>query len=150
MTNVKDVFHALSYLQYPLIGVSLVYYMFFMMSLQNQADWPQLNMALIFYGISISFSTLQDTRKTQNKISERVWKSPTKGKIFLAIMGTVSLIFMGMGLAGMIYSEQQIHQDIALGLTVIGISLVGMLKAAAEMFENHRLDRVRTGEKEKG
>lgn len=150
MPNVKDIFHALSYLQYPLIGVALVYYTLFMISLSSEADWPQLNLALIFYGIAVSFSTLQDTRKTQNKLSERVWKSPRKGKFFLFMMSVLSISFMALGLAGMIYSEQKIHQDIALGLIVIGISLVGMLKAAIEMFENHRLDRVRTGEKEKG
>jgi hypothetical protein len=150
MTNVKGFFHALSYLQYPLIGVALVYYTLFMISLSIEPAWPQLNLALIFYGIAISFSTLQDTRKTQNKLSERVWKSPRKGKFFLGMMSLLSIIFMALGLAGMIYSQQKIHQDIALGLIVLGISLVGMLKAAIEMFENHRLDRVRSGETETG
>ena len=142
MNNVKDFFNALSYLQYPLIGVSLVYYGFFMLSLvEQELDWRMLNYTLLFYGISISFSTLQDTRKTQNKLSENVWKSPRKGKIFLAMVSLMTLGFIVTGLIGVMYSQQPIHQELSLGLTVIGIGLVGLLKSAIEMFEHHRIDK---------
>jgi len=32
-------------------------------------------------------------------------------------------------------------ESVAMGLTVLGIRMLGMLKAAMKMFENHRLDK---------
>lgn len=142
MNSVKDYFNALSYLQYPLIAIALVYYGLYMLSLvQGDTDWSKINYTLLFYGIAISFSTLQDTRKTQNKLSENVWKNPRRGKIFLVLLSLLALGFIAGGLFGVMYSQQPIHQEISLGLTVVGIGLVGMLKAAVEMFEHHRIDK---------
>lgn len=142
MNRIKDFFNLLSYLQYPLVGVSLVYYGLFMLSLVEGAiNWGLLNYTLLFYGIAISFSTLQDTRKTQNKLSEKVWKSPRRGKIFLALVSLLTFGFIAGGLFGVLYSRQPIHQELALGLTVLGIGLIGLLKAAVEMFEHHRIDK---------
>lgn len=144
MNRIKDFFNLLSYLQYPLVGVSLVYYGLFMLSLVEGAiNWGLLNYTLLFYGIAISFSTLQDTRKTQNKLSEKVWKSPRRGKIFLALVSLLTFGFIAGGLFGVLYSRQPIHQELALGLTVLGIGLIGLLKAAVEMFEHHRIDKTR-------
>lgn len=81
ITNPRDIFNKISYLQYLFIAVSGYFYIRFMMGLLDKnIDWQMLNKVLIFYGISISLSTLQDTQKTQNKMSKRVWEDPNKGK----------------------------------------------------------------------
>jgi hypothetical protein len=142
MNNPRDIFHKISYLQYPLVVVGGYYYVLFIISMINQSfDWSALNYALIFYGISISLSTLQDTTKTQNKISQRIWEDPKKGKIAIMTMVVMVALFMSIGLIGILSSTESVHKEISFGLIVLSIGLIGMLKAAIEMYENHRLDK---------
>lgn len=96
---------------------------------------------LMFMGLSISFSTLQDTSKTQNRLSLKVWQSPKKGKIFLAIISLAMLAFFGMGLAGYLIIQDLRIKEISSGMIILAIGMVGQLKAATEMFENHRSDK---------
>ena len=92
-------------------------------------------------GIGISLSTLQDTSKTQNEASRKIWEDPKKGKIFLITLSIATLVLILIGLFSLFRLSSIIPEDISLGLIVLGIGLVGMLKAAGEMFENHRKDK---------
>lgn len=139
---ITALFHRVSYLQYPFVLVSLYYYTFFVMSLAEGApDWEQMNSVLVFFGIAISFSTLQDTSTTQNALSRRVWESPRKGKIALGALAVMTAFFMISGLLGFLNSYSAAHEEVSLGLIVLSIGLLGLLKAAIEMFENHRRDK---------
>ena len=142
MKNTRQLFHLLSYLQYPLMLVVLYYYGLLILSMvQRETDWSALNNALIFLGIQVGFSTLQDTTKTQNKVSRKVWESPKKGKIMIYTIAFLVLLFLVFGLFGYFSSEQNIHKQISFGLIVLGIGILGMLKSAIEMFEHHRQDK---------
>jgi hypothetical protein len=112
------------------------------MSLFNQQpDWSELNYMLILIGLALSFSTLQDTTTTQNKFSERIWKSPKKGKYTLIIMSVfASLLILG-GLIFMYLSKDDLTNSVAVGVMVLGIGYIGILKSAIEMYENHRVDK---------
>jgi uncharacterized membrane protein len=138
----KDFFNKISYLQYPLVFVALSFYGFFLVSLvKNEIEWSLLNNMLVFMGLAISFSTLQDTTKTQNKFSQKIWESPAKGKMFLILLSFSIVIFLVLGLIGFLKSTENVHKEISFGLIVLGIGLVGLLNAAMQMFENHRLDK---------
>ena len=142
MTKAKDIFHKISYLQYPVLIVSLYYYMLFTMSLSKKVmEWSELNSALVFLGISLSLSTLQDTTKTQNKMSRKIWEHPTKGKIALILMSLMTVSFVVVGLFGYLDNTAGIQKELSFGLIVLGIGMLGLLKAAVEMFENHRKDK---------
>ena len=111
--SAKDIFNKISYLQYPLGVVSIFYYVLFVISLtKNDIDWSQLNNVLVIFGLSISFSTLQDTSKTQNKFSRKIWESPRKGKLFLIYMSLLTLVFIATGLIGFLKSTENIHKEI--------------------------------------
>lgn len=141
MHNLRLYFHWISYAQYLFMGISIYFYIIFFPGIVKlQPDWSILNTMLVFLGISISFSTLQDTRKTQNKVSLRVWQSPKKGAAFLLLMGIMTLVFMLTGLVGMTFRPETIIKEISLGLVVIGIGMMGQVKTASEMFEYHRQD----------
>lgn len=92
-------------------------------------------------GLGISFSTLQDTTKTQNNFSKRVWESPKKGKIALLIMSMMSLSTILFGVYGLYVSEKESIKELSFGFIVLGIGLIGLLKTAIEVFENHRKDK---------
>lgn len=140
--NTTNVFHKISYLQYPSYLIALYYYTLFIISFTSEnARWDELNNVFIFVGIGISLSTLQDTTKTQNKFSERIWKNPKKGKSVLLLIGLMTLTFLVGGLIGFLNSEENFHKEISFGMIVTGIGLISMLKAAKEMFENHRTDK---------
>ena len=142
MQNIKAIFHKISYIQYPLVVVSMVYYVLFIISMSNKApDWQLLNNVLLFYGISLSFSTLQDTTKTQNKFSRKIWEHPKKGKRMLFIIVLLMVVLLVAGIIGMFGSTATIHREVSMGLIVLAIGLMGILKSASEMFENHRLDK---------
>jgi len=141
MHNLRLFFHVISYAQYLFMGISVYFYIIFFPGIVKlQPDWSILNSMLVFLGISISFSTLQDTRKTQNKVSLRVWQDPKKGAAFLIVMGVMTLGFMLTGLVGMTFGPETVIKEISLGLVVIGIGMMGQLKTAAELFEHHRVD----------
>ena len=106
-----------------------------------QDIFGSINSLMLFMGLGISFSTLQDTHKTQNDFSKRIWENPTKGKAFLSLMGLFTLLFLVGGVVGYFLSDSSVLNELSLGLIVLGIGFLGLLKAAAEMFENHRLDK---------
>ncbi len=142
MNKTRQLFHWISYLQYPLMLVVLYFYVMLILSVvRGETDWTALNNALIFLGIQVGFSTLQDTTKTQNKISRRVWESPRKGKLMILLISSLVLFFLVFGLIGYFSSEENIHKEVSFGLIVLGIGILGMLKSAIEMFENHRKDK---------
>jgi len=75
--TVKSIFHAISYLQYPLVAIAMYFafrpYFGGLNQLGEKSDliFEGINNALIFFGLALSFSTLQDTSKTQNNFSNK-------------------------------------------------------------------------------
>lgn len=140
MLNVKNTFHIISYVQYPFMFIAL-YYAFKPYIVGFETLWENSNNALIFMGLGISFSTLQDTTKSQNKLSRKTWENPKKGKIALTVITIMASLSIIMGLYGILSSTNEVLKELSFGIIVIGIGLVGLLKTAIEMFENHRLDK---------
>lgn len=140
MLNPKNIFHKISYLQYPIMIIGLYYALVpYFNGFTNY--WTNINSALIFMGLSISFSTLQDTAKTQNKLSRKVWENPKKGRRTLIIISVLAIFLVVTGIYGLHISVSGILKEVSFGILVLGIGVIGMLKAAVEMFENHRLDK---------
>ena len=145
--NFKTFFHYISYLQYPLMLVGLYFalkpYLQGMEQLKQNPDliFQSLNTVLIFMGLSVSFSSLQDTSKTQNNVSKKIWQDPVKGKIMIVLMSLMILFFLIFGLIGYYIMEIGILKDLSIGIIILGLGMFGLLKAAIEMFENHRIDK---------
>lgn len=140
MSKITRLFHAVSYLQYPLLLVSLFYVVqpYFT---GFDGFWQSLNKALVVAGVAISFSTLQDTTTTQNAFSRRIWQDPRKGRRALIALAVSAAIMLVAGLYGFLVSSGGIIQEVAFGVLMLGIGYIGLLKAAIEMYENHRLDK---------
>ncbi|HUH35324.1 MAG TPA: hypothetical protein VL022_05780 [Moheibacter sp.] len=103
--------------------------------------WENYNFALIFMGLGISFSTLQDPTKTQNKASRKVWGNPKKGKIALLCISILAFLLVLIGFFGVYFSELEALQQLSFGIIALGIGQFGLLKVALEIFEDHRLDK---------
>ncbi len=103
--------------------------------------FENFNNALIFIGLGISFSTLQDTTKTQNTFSKRVWENPKKGKIYILYSTILTFATLSFGLFGYFFSKNEKIIQLSFGIIVLGIGLIGFLKTGLEIFENHRLDK---------
>ncbi|MBF04604.1 MAG: hypothetical protein CMP76_15075 [Flavobacterium sp.] len=140
MKNPKDFFNIISYLQYPFILIG-AYYAFHPYFNEFVTIWSDLNNVLIYFGLGISFSTLQDTTKTQNKFSKRIWENPQKGKRMIIFMTFFCLSLLTIGMFSMYITQNKILKEIAFGLIVLGIGYISFLKAAIEIFENHRKDK---------
>jgi len=106
----------------------------------NNLIFENINKVLVFMGLAISFSTLQDTSKTQNELSRKIWKSPMKGKIAILIISIMVLGLLVSGLFGFLSTENNALKDFSIGIIILGIGVLGMLKSAIEMFEHHRED----------
>lgn len=91
-------------------------------------------------GLGISFSSLQDTRKTQNKFSEKIWKNSKKGKRMIILIGIQILFFLTIGVFGY-FSQVEILNELAVGMIIFALGMFGFLKTAVEIFENHRMDK---------
>jgi hypothetical protein len=102
--------------------------------------FSNFNLGFMFMGLGISFSSLQDTTKTQNKFSLKIWESPKKGKIAIILMSLMIILFLTCGLIGYVFAEQGGLKEMSVGAIVLSLGMFGFLKAAVEMFENHRKD----------
>src|SRR5690606_12653270 len=107
MRKPKIIFHYVSYLQYPLLLVAF-YYSFKPFMNNFEINWNDYNNVLIFAGLGISFSTLQDTKKTQNKFSKKVWENPKHGKTALIVISIVTFFFLVLGTIGLFALEDHI------------------------------------------
>lgn len=139
MNNVKKLFHPISYVQYPLMLIAL-FYTFVPYFRGFDVFWQSINQALIFAGLAISFSTLQDTTKTQNNFSKKIWEDPKKGSRALMVIFISALAMLAFGLYGFFVAKNGIVKEVAFGTLMLGIGYLGLLKSAIEMFENHRID----------
>lgn len=124
-----------------LAGMYFVFNPYFYGIKDPNALFTNLNSALIFVGLAISFSSLQDTSKTQNNFSKKIWENPTKGKIVITIMCCMIIWILLYGLIGYFISDRGIIKELAVGSIILGLGMFGFLKAAIEMFENHRKDK---------
>jgi hypothetical protein len=132
MKDTRKLFHFLSYLQYPLMLVGLFFcYKPFISDINSL--WVEFNRAMVFMGLGISMSTLQDTTKTQNTFSKRIYQTPRYARLFLIMIFLQVVFFSGAGLIGLFLADQSPMKDLSLGLISIGIGMIGMLKAAGEM-----------------
>ncbi len=102
--------------------------------------WQSINQALIFAGLGISFSTLQDTRKTQNEFSRKIWQSRKKGSRALWMIFVTALVLVFIGLYGFLLAQSGVVKEVAFGALMLGIGYIGLLKSAIEMFENHCIE----------
>jgi len=140
-SSTKKFFHYLSYLQYPIMVVGL-WFIIRPLILKDQGSFLEnYNMALIMIGLGISISTLQDTAKTQNKASRKIWEDPGKGKFMIILFSVAILVMIGSGLFFYLATTQSVLQEVSIGIMVVGIGSISMLKAMIEMRENHRKDR---------
>ena len=140
MSNVKKMFHTISYVQYPLMLIAVFYTLVPYIS-GFDVFWQSINQALIFAGLGISFSTLQDTTKTQNNFSKKIWEDPKKGQRALMFIFISALAMLAFGLYGFFVAQDGIVKEVAFGTLMLGIGYIGLLKSAIEMFENHRNDK---------
>jgi hypothetical protein len=142
---VKSVFHGISYIQYPLMLVAIIYLIKGYYILFTIKDLPlvfnDINTCLVFMGLALSFATLQDTTKTQNKFSRKIYEDPKKGKLFISFITIFTCILLVSGMVGYLKTEDNLLSEFSFGLLMLGIGFIGVLKSAIEMFENHRLDR---------
>ena len=88
-------------------------------------------------GLGISFSTLQDVTKTQNKLSKIVYQNPKYAKLFIVYVFLLTLFCLLFGLYGFLFSSNHKINQISIGFVVLGIGILGMLKTAIEMAEYH-------------
>lgn len=140
MSNIKNLFHTISYVQYPFMLIALFYA--FVPYIQGfDVFWQSINQALIFAGLGISFSTLQDTTKTQNNFSKKIWENPKKGQRALMFIFFSALVMLALGLYGFYVAKDGVVKEVAFGTLMLGIGYIGLLKSAIEMFENHRADK---------
>lgn len=138
--NIKEIVNKLSYLQYPLLLLALYFTLkpFIFYDIENSKNFESIlsdiNNSLAIIGLSIGFSTLQDTTKVQNKLSLQVYQSKKKSKIFIGYLIGLVLFFMISGILGLIINIKFLN-TLSLGLISLGIGMLGMLKSASEMAE---------------
>lgn len=140
MFDTRNAFQKISYLQYPAMLVG-IYYCLKPYFVGFETIWENYNYTLLFMGLGISLSTLQDTTKTQNEFSRKIWENPKKGKIALIVIAIMAIFIISIGFYGIYISKNEALKQLSYGTIVFGIGIIGLLKSAIEMFENHRWDK---------
>ncbi len=141
--NIKQVFHTLSYIQYPLLIIGLfliikpLFQGFDYLSSNPEYLFRTYNYALIFLGLTLSFGSLQDPSKTSLKYEKKIWKNPKRARINILFTLFTMFIFLIAGLLGFIMNENVIR-EFSYGSIVLAIGLLGYLKLQMEILENHQ------------
>ncbi len=144
----KRIFHILSYLQYPLLIPAIYfsikpYFNGMEYLIENISIlFKNYNYLLIFMGLAISFSTLQDTSKTSLKFEKKIWKNPKYGKRMILMISIITFLTLSFGLFGYFITNNNIIKEFSIGSMVLAIGLIGFLKTAIEVFENHRINKI--------
>jgi hypothetical protein len=136
MNDYKEYFQKASYLQYPLM-LSAVGYFYKPFFTGFDSMWNDYNYGLIFMGLGFSFATLQDTTKTQNEFSKKIYKNPVWSRRFLIYIMVLVIVFIVGGLYALFASETEIINSLSYGLLSVGVGLLGVLKSAGEMAQYH-------------
>lgn len=131
-----DYFHKASYIQYPLMILAVGYF-YKPIFAGFDSMWIDYNYGLIFMGLGLSFATLQDTTKTQNKFSKRIYENPVWAGRFLLYILTLVVLFLVCGIYGLFAADTEIISSLSYGLLSLGVGLIGVLKAAGEMAHYH-------------
>lgn len=92
---------------------------------------------LIFFGLSLSFASMQDSTKTSLRYEKKIWQNPKKAKIIIRSTITTMIIFLVAGMLGFIVKENVI-KEFSYGSIILAIGLLGYLKFQMELFENHK------------
>lgn len=138
--SARQAFQWLSYLQYPALLVALAYAARPLFNgMEGVLD--AYNNALLYAGVGVGMSSLQDPSKTQNTMSKKVWQDPYKGRLMLWMLSAQALLPIVLGLLGAALASTTALSQLALGLVAFGLGMVGLLKTAIEMREHHRLDK---------
>ncbi|HOF55706.1 MAG TPA: hypothetical protein PLD74_07785 [Prolixibacteraceae bacterium] len=143
MKNIKKLFHRLSYLQYPLVLIAFILLIkplvkgFDYLSSNPEYLFDAYSNALIFFGVTLSFSALQDPTRTSLRFEKKIWENPKKAKVYLSITLITTFIFFASGLLGFIMSGSS-QREFAYGSIVLAIGLLGYLKFQIEVFEIHK------------
>ncbi|MCL7765380.1 hypothetical protein MPF19_18310 [Polaribacter sp. Z014] len=103
--------------------------------------FENLNSFLIFIGLAISFSTLQDTTKTSLNFEKKIWKNPRKGKIIIITISLTTFSILAYGIFGLSIISNENLKELSFGAITLGIGLIGFLKTGVEIFDNHRKDQ---------
>ena len=135
MREIKQIFHLISYLQYPSM-ITALFYTFMTYLNGSTAELENLNNALVFVGLGISLSTLQDTTKTQNKLFKLIRKNPKKGKTIIIFMSVITFLILMLGIFSIFFSGNHMLNELYFGLTLLGVGLIGFLKSAIEVIED--------------
>jgi hypothetical protein len=135
MRKIKQIFHLMSYLQYPAMITGLFYTLKPYIDGVN-VDLENLNNALVFVGLGISLSTLQDTSKTQNKLFKLIRKNPKKGRAIIILMSAITVLILVLGIFGIFFIGNHMLNELYFGLMLLGVGLIGFLKSAIEIIEN--------------
>ncbi|WP_051935796.1 hypothetical protein [Salegentibacter sp. Hel_I_6] len=145
--KVKSAFQIISYAQYPLMLIATFFVIKpYIKGLEFLKQNPEIlflnyNNALIFFGLAIGFSTLQDTTKTQNNFSKKIWTNPKKGRKMIFYISILTFSTLILGIFMYYFSKNDKLKELSFGVIVLGIGLIGFLKSAIEVFENHRSDK---------
>lgn len=144
MLSIKRWFHRLSFVQYPLLAAAVFYcYRPFFSGFEQV--FSDINLGLVFFGLAISFATLQDTTKTHYKLAERIFSHPRWSKVIITTIGIEIIFFLLAGLAGIFTAKLPGLTEVAYGMMMLALGMIGMLKSAVEMAEYH--SRKRSGVK---
>ncbi len=143
MKNSKQIFHTISYLQYPLLLVGLfliakpIFKGYNFLSENPEYLFETYNNALIFLGLTLSFASLQDPSKTSLRYEQRIWRNPKKAKtIFIITICTTALFFVS-GIIGFL-ARESLMRNFSYSSLILGIGLLGYLKLQLDIFENYR------------
>ena len=137
--NIKKIFQVISYLQYPLMLLALF---FSIKPYLNGMDYISENLdavlkdysyVLIFMGLGISFSTLQDTTKTQNNFSKKIWEDPKKGKKMILLISFLTIATLSYGIFGYFISDNEKVKELSFGAIVLSIGFIGFLKTFCQL-----------------
>ena len=124
MTSTK-IFNLISYLSI-LFYCWAIYFLFQLIKIVKTGNngWEQMNNFLVLAGIGLAFSSLKDPNRSYNFISKRIRKNEILGTLVIVLVSLSIVGFILFGLSMMFFSKTYRSEAIAVGMIVLGLSLI--------------------------
>ena len=133
MPNYKEIFHRISHVQYPLLILGL-FYAYKPLIFGNENIWQDYNYCLVYMGIAISFTSLSETKR-QSKWAEKLYKNKKFMKGFFIYLLCLILFLFALGFYSLYQDKVEALKELALGIIVLGIGVMGILRMSIEITE---------------
>jgi len=95
------------------------------------------NLALLFMGIGLSFTSLADISK-RTKLGDKIFGKRKIAKRWIIYIGLLIITIFTLAIIAKFFTNNQAFNEVSIGLFVLGIGMIGLLRMNLEIIKTYQ------------